>query len=189
MNRRILIATLLVALAVLLNNWLSGKREESRREKEEAGLHVPDYFLRDFTATTMNSAGRPDQRLQAALMQHFGDDGSMELTQPRLTLYANDKGGEPWQISAARGQVRAGGREVVLSGDVRMHRSDNGQELELQTDNMLIRPQQRYAQTDAPVTVTAPQGRMTAVGLRAFLTDQRLELLSRVRGDYVPPQH
>ena len=185
MNRRILIITVLVALAVLLNNWLSGQREESKREQEAATEHVPDYFMRDFTATTMNQAGKPDQRLQAQLMQHYGDDGSMVLTQPQLTLYA--KGQAPWLITAARGEVRNDGKEVLLSGGVRMNRSSNNEQMELVTDNMLIRPQQRYAQTDAPVTVTAPQGKLTAVGLRAYLADERLKLLARVRGDYVAP--
>lgn len=185
-NRTILIASLLVAVAVILNNWLSGQREERARERGEAQQHVPDYFLRGFVATTMNQQGRPDHQLAGEMMVHYGDDGTMELTQPRLTLYAN--GDAAWHVDAARGLLSEDGAQLELSGGVRISRADQGALLELTTNNMLIRPKERYAETEAPLTLTHPQGQMEAIGLRAYMREERLLLLSQVKGRYVPTQ-
>lgn len=185
-NRNILIASVLVALAVILNNWLSGQRQQRTQQREAAAQHIPDYFLRGFTATTMDMQGQPDHQLSGELMLHYGDDGSMELTQPRLTLYA--KGKALWHLAAAQGVLNAGGSELTLSGGVRIHRVESAGPLELTTDNMLIRPKQRYAETDAALTLLHPQGKMEAVGLRAYMQEERLVLLSQVRGRYVPTQ-
>ncbi len=186
MNRRILIITVLVALVVLADNWLSKRREQKLPAAVTAG-HIPDYFLRDFTATTMNPQGQPEQRLTAQLMDHYSDDDSMELTAPQLTLF--QPSGAPWHVVAARGRIIDGGREVRLSGGVRMSHVDQGATTTLTTAHLLIRPKQRYAETDAAVTVTTPQGQVDAVGMQADMAAQRLLLLSKVRGTYVPQTH
>ncbi|GAB4289398.1 MAG: hypothetical protein Kow0096_02300 [Thiohalomonadaceae bacterium] len=185
MNRRLLAFLVLVALA-LLAHWLSGQREEAARERAAEARHVPEYFLRDFIATTMNLAGRPDQRLAAAFMLRYADDGSMDLTEPRMTLYDTADDTPPWQIDAARGLVSGDGREVQLSGGVRLTREEAGGLLVLTTDAMRLRPKERYAETDAPVTLTNPEGRVDAVGMRAYMKEERLVLLAQVRGNYVP---
>jgi len=184
MNRRILLATLLVALAVVLNNWLSGQREEAAREREAAVRHVADYFLRDFVATTMDRRGRPEQRLAAGEMVRYADDGSMELSEPRLTLFADD--GAPWQIDAAHGHISGDGERMQLGGGVRVTRAEDGGLLELTTAELLLKPRERYAETDAALTLSHPRGRVDAVGLRAYMKEERLLLLAQVRGNYVP---
>jgi len=186
-NRRILIITVLVALVVLASNWLSNRREQKQATAVTAAAHVPDYFLRDFTATTMNPQGKPEQRLTAQLMEHYGNDNSMDLTAPHLTLFQSS--GPPWLVVAARGRIIDGGKEVVLSGGVRMDHDAQGTTMTLTTDHLLLRPKQRYAETDAAVTVTTPQGRVDAVGMQADMATQRLQLLSKVRGTYAPQTH
>lgn len=184
MNRRLVVIAVLVALAVLLlDNWLSNRREQKQQAAASAA-HVADYFMRDFTATTMDPQGKPVQRLAAQLMEHYADDNTMELTAPRLTLY--QKAGPPWQINAAHGSITDDGKQVRLSGGVRMTQDDNGRTLALVTDHLLLRPKRHYAETDAAVTITAPQGVVSALGMRANLAEQRLSLLANVRGNYVP---
>jgi lipopolysaccharide export system protein LptC len=185
MNRRLLVITLLFSLG-LLAHWLSGQREEAAEERAAAARHVAEYFLRDFVTTTMDLQGRPEQRLAAAQMLRYADDGAMELTAPQLTLYEEDAAAAPWQIDAARGHISSDGREVQLDGGVRVTRGAGDDRLELTTAELLLKPRERYAETDAPLTLTQPQGRVDAVGLRAYMKEGRLVLLAQVRGNYVP---
>ncbi len=182
MNRRILIITVLVALVVILNNWLSDQREDTAQERAAEQRHIADYFLRDFITTTMDDRGLPEQRLAAEQMLRYADDHSMELMQPRLTLYVTDEA--PWQIDAAHGHVSGDGTQIQLGGGVRVTRNENGEQLELVTDDLLLQPRERYAETDAPLTLNHSQGRVDAVGLRAYMKDERLELLAQVRGNH-----
>ena len=43
-----------------------------------------------------------------------------------------------------------------------------------------------YAETAAPVTITDANSTVKAIGMHAFLAEERIELLSAVRGVYVP---
>lgn len=185
MNRRLLAITVLIAVA-LLAHWLSGLRDEAARERAAAARHVAEYFLRDFVATTMNLQGQPEQRMAAELMLRYADDDTMDLTEPRLTLYGETTDVAPWQIDAAHGHVSDDGRQVQLGGGVRVTREENGGVLELITDELLLRPKDRYAETDAPLTITHLQSRVDAVGMRAYMKEDRLVLLAQVRGNYVP---
>ena len=48
--------------------------------------------------------------------------------------------------------------------------------------DVLVRPDSRYAETAAPARAVTPGGELRAVGVRAYLDQERLELLSEVRG-------
>ena len=56
------------------------------------------------------------------------------------------------------------------------------------TRDVLVHRADRYAETAAPVRAVTPDGEFRAVGARAWLDQERLELLSEVRGSYEPPK-
>lgn len=184
MTRRIVLVVGLTAVAALIYNGLADRPVYVTEQQTEAERHVPAYFLHDFVATTMDDAGRPAQSLAAARMLRYADDGSMELTEPRLTLYQD--GEAPWQAAAAHGRLSADGERMQLGGGVRVSRAGDDR-LELVTDELLLHPKAHYAETDAPLTLTHALGRIDAVGLRAYMKDERLVLLDQVRGNYVSP--
>ena len=57
----------------------------------------------------------------------------------------------------------------------------------LTTRDVQIRLADRYLETAAPVKAVMPGGELRAVGARVWLDQERLELLSEVRGFYEPP--
>ena len=186
MNRRVLLLILFALGALLLSNWLFRQAEDKRERREQVSRHIPDYFLNDFTATTMGPQGRPEYRLSAVRMEHYPDTDTAELTQPRIVLY--ESGEENWHARADSGRVGPGGELVYLSGDVEiLQPSEAGKPSRmLVTDYVRIYPQRDYVETDAPVTLTGPQTRIQGVGMRAYLEQERLELLSDVSGTHAP---
>lgn len=182
MNRRTLFVALALA-AVAATSWLSRQTERTHRATETLPGHTVDYFLSQFSAVTTDETGHPEHRLDAAYMAHFPDDDTAELTKPRITVYRPRS--DPWHVQADRGRVEAGGNLIELEGKVRLIRKGKDA-LELATDDMRIWPNRQYAETDAPLTVTDARGTIEAVGMRGYLGEERLELLSRVRGTYGP---
>ncbi|MYM64635.1 LPS export ABC transporter periplasmic protein LptC [Pseudomaricurvus sp. HS19] len=108
-------------------------------------------------------------------------DDYAELTEPRLTLYSDNK--PPWHLSAKEGTARENGQWIELRGDVRIWQvTATGERSELTTTRLVVKPGQQYAETDKAVKLSAPGNTTEAVGMQAMLQQDLIKLLSRVRG-------
>lgn len=181
MNWRAPLAVLVIGALAAASNWIS---RESRGPELPADIPAaPDYFTRDFVAVTTGPDGTRQRELKAEQMLHLPESDTLELTAPRLTLY--EKTVPRWQISATRGRVEQDGDKVLLEGQVLLQQAEPAQ-LELATEILQIYPDRRYAETAAPVTMTAPEGRVAAVGMQADMNRRQITLLSNVHGRYEP---
>jgi len=182
MNRRAVLAVLAIAAVAAASSWLS--RESREPEPTAVAPAAPDYFTRDFIAVTTGTDGRRRQELRAERMVHLPDADIIELTAPHLVVYDDNMRG--WYASAQEGKVKDAGAIVRLTGNVRV-RQDEPRPMELRTEVLHIYPKRNYAETEKPVTITAPEGRLEAVGLQADMERRELILLSKVRGVYEAP--
>jgi lipopolysaccharide export system protein LptC len=68
---------------------------------------------------------------------------------------------------------------------VRVERKDGkGRETVLTTSRLTVFPQKEYAQTQQSVKIEAANGVTTAQGMKAYLSDGKMLLLSNVRGQH-----
>jgi lipopolysaccharide export system protein LptC len=147
---------------------------------------VPDYTAEGPILTAMNPAGKPDYRLSAAAMSYYRDDGTAELDAPQLISFRD--GDPPWTANAEHGLALANGEVVRLLGQAVLHRpaGPQGEEITVVTRDLTIHPKHNYAETEQEVTATMGNHKVNAKGMRLFLGDKRIELLSNVRGVYAP---
>jgi lipopolysaccharide export system protein LptC len=134
----------------------------------------------------MNLAGKPDYRLSAAILRYYRDEGTAELDAPQLTSFRD--GDPPWTANAEHGLALANGETVRLLGQAVLYRpaSPQGGEITVVTRDLTIHPKDNYAETQQEVTATMGSHKVNAKGMRLFLGDKRIELLSHVRGVYAP---
>jgi len=187
MNLRVFgIIALLLSLTGLAS-WLQQNSEteiDSAEKKKTVKKHSPDYFMEDFTITSMNEKGKPRSILTSAKMLHFPDDDSTELDQPFMTMIAEN--GKPWKIKSDRGWVASNNKLVLLSGNVRIDRlsGPNNRPVKLFTDKLRIHPELDFAETDRPVTMISNKRKTTAIGMRAYVRKGKLQLLDDVHVSY-----
>jgi lipopolysaccharide export system protein LptC len=182
MNRPTLLILALVTLLVVATTWLSRKSEQPR-PKEAAGAEgVADYFIRGFEGTVTAKNGAPSHLLKADSLVHYAGNDMTELEQPDLTIFRPQ--GERWTVSARHGRMQGEGDTVFLSGRVRLRQRSQRQPLQLRTETLQLYPQRHYAETDRAVDITAPGGRIQGVGMQIFGEEDRLVLLSDIRGAY-----
>lgn len=74
-----LTALLLITFLAIISGWVFESIEKHPILTKEKPRHDPDYFLKNFTATTMDSKGKPAYQVKAMHLKHYPDDGSMEL--------------------------------------------------------------------------------------------------------------
>jgi len=187
MNLRVLGIIVLLLSLTGLANWLqqnSATDTNTSENKKVKKKHTPDYFMENFTITSMNEKGEPRSILTSAKMLHFPDDDSTELEEPFMTMIAAN--GKPWKIKADRGWVAANNKLILLSGNVRIDRlsGPNNRSVKLFTDKLRIHPELDFAETDRPVTMISNKRRTSAIGMRAYVRKGKLQLLDDVHVSY-----
>jgi len=175
----------LVVLAVASTLWLAGLGDEDEKSKRFLG-HAPDVTMEEFEVTTMGEDGSPLRRLSAAYMAHFNDTGTKELKHPHLVVYQEQA--EPWHVASERGWVSADNDVLMLLGKVDIWRDgpDGKREIHIETHDLRVLPREEYAETELPVSISTPESLTHATGMRAYLDESRVQLLSKVKTTIEP---
>lgn len=182
MNRRALIIISLVTLLVIATTWLSQRSDKPVPRTAQTEVQLADYFIRGFDGTVTTANGLPSYHLVSGSLTHFAESDTIELTQPNLTVFRPQE--EQWQVEAENGTMEGDGNQVTLRGKVILTQQSKTQPLQLRTDELLLYPDSQYGETDYPVTISAPSGSVSGVGMKVYGKENRLLLLSDVRGRY-----
>lgn len=157
-----------------------------REQPEETGA-VPEigigYFVEGATLSATGTDGRIVYRVSAATVAQSPADGSVRLD--TVTLDYEPSADVPWHLRADTGKLHAGGKIMELSGNVVAATRDAGSPVAtISTDYLEFDPGTDIATTRSKVVIDYAGGVVHATGLRAWLREDRLELLADVRGRY-----
>ena len=187
--RGILSLTGLAVLAGLsygLLRWV----ESSLREPAPAESGEPVLIIEQVRAVRLNTAGVREYVVEAPRLWQLPGQGGIRIEQPVVDWYQPDGQTREWRLRADQGWIAADYQLLRLEGTVVMDRAaDSGKPpATITTRDVAVHRADRYAETAAPVRAVIPEGELHAVGARAWLDQERLELLSEVRGSYEPPK-
>ena len=173
----------LLGVLAALSWWLYRDATDAQPPVREASDNSPDAFVDNMILNTLDSDGRLAHRLTAERADHFPGDRA-ELVAPALEVHRQR--GMPWSVRSKAATVSAAGKQIELKGAVEIHRqTESGDDaVHAYTTRLLLRPDDQYAETDAAVRYVSAGTQFTAVGMRAFLKEGRVELLSQVTGRY-----
>jgi lipopolysaccharide export system protein LptC len=179
-----LIVLAVVLLIVAYGNWLVKTFQTTTGIAPRVVRHEPDFFIEDVISTQMDADGKPLYRLQAAVINHYPDDKSLALQAPLLEYFRHQL--PPWTAIAEAGRVYDEGRQVFLDGNVSMYLPPVGKQTatELHTDNLVILPEDDFAETSARVNIISGSSQLKGTGMRAYMAEGRLEILANGEGIY-----
>ena len=175
------------ALLALLSWWLKDTTSPTRTTVDGKVRHDPDYYAENMTIYSMDKTGDLQYQLEVSHLEHYPDDQSMLLSYPQMILYQDQH--PSWTITSDNGTVTANGKEVTLSNNViaKLTEKENVTQMKLTTEDLLVRPDKKYAETDNNVLLQDENGSTRAKGMKADIEKNRIQLLSNVRGTYVSP--
>lgn len=173
-------AAVLVCMAVVSSLWLAQLGEREERVARFEG-HAPEMTMEEFDVTAMGEDGSPLRRLSAAYMAHYIDTQTKELTLPHLVIYEHDA--QPWHVASKRGWVSADNDVLMLLGEVDIWRNyaDGRREIHIETEDLRVLPNEEYAETELPVSISTLESLTRGTGMRAYLGESRVQLLSSVK--------
>ncbi len=166
--------------------WILRQLEPDLFAGRRTQRHVPDFYMENFVTTTMDKSGVPKRRVAAEYMAHFPDTDTYEFQRPDMLIYQPK--GSPWNVQSERGWLSSSGDVMLLLGKVKIWRNgvDNQKTVDVRTEDLRVLPEREYGETDKPVVITTATTRTTGTGMRAFLAENRLEILNDVRTTYEP---
>ena len=175
----------LAGLSYGLLRWV----ESSLREPAPADSQAPVLTVEQFRAVRLNLTGVREYVLEAPRLRQLPGQGGIQIDQPVLDWYQPDGQTREWRLRADQGWIAADYQILRLDGAVVMDRTaaSGKPPVTVTTRDVSVHRTDRYAETAAPVRAVTPNGEFRAVGARAWLDQERLELFSEVRGFYVPP--
>lgn len=159
----------------------------------ERSASFPQAYMTNITLREYDTSGNLRNILTTETAEHFqvnpaqpGPTDYTMLSQPRM-VFSETAATAPWHLAANEGRIDQNGETVTLFNDVRVHQQspDEGL-LELLTSELRIKASEQYAETDKAVKMRAQQGHLDTLGMKAYLGEDRIELLSKVRGTYEP---
>ncbi|WP_409523269.1 LPS export ABC transporter periplasmic protein LptC [Nitrincola sp. MINF-07-Sa-05] len=179
---RILLA-LLIMVPLLLFWGFFGIPTETSSERPPLPDEV-DFFIRDARIQLFGVDGQLQQEITTPLVQHLPGLEQVQMMTPVLTQSRAD--GSVLEIIADEAWMLDDESKIELAGDVQV--IDNpvqGTPIIMTTSVLALFPPQDFASTEAAVTLTDGQSRTDAIGMQAWFSERRVELLSEVRGIYV----
>src|SRR3954471_16086999 len=176
-----------------------------RAGREDNGLDAaavtapdPGYAAKDAQVVETGFDGRERYRLNARVIRQQIDSSVIDVeglemdyhpgAQEKIAGEAASKAtdNEKWHLKSDRGQVRANGDDVQLTGNVVVtgHTPGSGDLLTLATESMRINTPTEFIETDDHVNLTWSGHKLDAIGMRADLKAGTLRLESDVHGEF-----
>lgn len=178
------IGLLLLALIAAASVWL--QRSTGPGAQHVAGAEKsPDYYLEGFIAKTMDVEGRLNQQLEAKSMVHFEGENVAELVAPNFTNYRPD--GQVWTIKSETATAYQDQDLLLLQGAVAIRRQPLAEDgpVDINTSDLKIYQASELAETSAAVEIRDARGVTWGEGMKADMKEGHLQLLAKVRGEYV----
>jgi len=164
--------------------------EEVATAEQAAAKVFPHTYLLDVEIRQFDEAGNIRYQMNSPVIRSFQvketpstADYSL-FTTPAFVL-SNDPQKPRWFVSALEGRLDSNDEWFTLTKDVLARQTSEKQgEITIATSELRLNTQQQFAETDKAVTMRAAKSEITAVGMRAEMKREHIELLSHVKGTY-----
>ena len=188
MSHRQLVILFVSALTAIIFaiGWFSQADSETSKKQQSLADSLPDFIIRDFNSQQFDDEGKLQYEMEASQLIHYPTNDATELDSPMLKFKSKVKGS--WTVQSERGFVASDGDIVELKGNVLLTRQATPEDaVTMATETLYLHPDKEFAETTKPVIISSTNTIVEAVGMQADFTDNRLILVSKVRGRHEIP--
>lgn len=161
--------------------------ETKQAEKEFPQVFMTNVDMREFAAD-----GTLHFQLKTPLIRHFqigdknGTDDYTLFDLPQIVFLGSEE--KPaWYMTAEVGRNDNNGELFTLSTNVLAQQVSKTQgTISISTSELQLNTRDQFAETDKAVTMRSAKTHLETVGMRAFIKQDQIELLSQVTGTYAP---
>ncbi len=181
--RNIALLAVIAAVLAAIGYWNVSPESFLDQPVAQVDESAIDYYAINAHSVQFMPDGKLQYEMTADKVEHVKATEVTLVTTPDLRLYRGTE--YPWHVQSERAEVSPDGNEVELINKVRVARTDEKQRDTIITSSrMTVFPQKQYAQTEQAVRIDGAGGTTTGKGMKAYLKEGKMDLLSNVRGQY-----
>lgn len=184
-----LLVGMLVIIFIVLK--YSGSVEELINPSQDKKV-FPQVFMTDVEMREFTQDGSLRFHLKTPLIRHFqvsekASSGDYTLFDTPHLLFSGTDNKPAWNISAQLGRNDTNGELFTLNNDVLAQQVSQTQgTITISTSEMRLNTREQFAETDKAVTMRSAKTHLETQGLRAYIKQDQIELISNVTGTYAP---
>ncbi|MDI9818353.1 MULTISPECIES: LPS export ABC transporter periplasmic protein LptC [unclassified Legionella] len=173
-------------IALACSGWYFASSSPKIKLDDKTLSQSPDTIVSNLTVRRFDETGKLVNYMQTPEMQHIPADNVHLLKTPRITIV--QPGQSPWKISSNHAKAIHGGNKIIFIENVIIHQNkgERSQESTLKTERLTYFPKRKLALTKLAVSFEQPGSIVHSTGMRAYLDDKRVQLLSRTHAIYKP---
>lgn len=178
---------LLIALLALAGSgWYFASSKLVIKLDDQTLSTTPDTIISELTVQQFDAKGQLSQYLQTPLMRHIPLDNTHQLETPHIIITQLNQ--PSWEIHAKNATALHGGQQITFNHHVIIHQNKdaNREETTLATEELTYFPKDQLATTPKAISIVQAKNTVRSVGMKAYLAENRVQLLSEARGTYVP---
>ncbi|MFZ6874799.1 LPS export ABC transporter periplasmic protein LptC [Undibacterium sp. Di27W] len=189
---RIWLAVILLGILTLGTIWVMEviRRNGDDEQNRSAARSAPDYYVEKFNFIRLSNNGKANYHITGDSLVHLPRNDNIEIKHPQINSFDQDR--PPLHLRADLAVVSQKSNvitpkrehdEVHLYDNVSMERPEglSSQFVHVESDYLLLLPDDDVVKTDKPITITTGKSTSTATGMLANNSTQHLALLSKVR--------
>ncbi len=188
-NRFSLVVLIALGAALALGSFwvLEVMRRSSSASIPDVPRTEPDYYVEKFSFVRMSKTGLARYNISGKRLTHNPTDDSHAIELPVVNSFGNDR--PPMTTHARRALVEHDNTKVHMYENVHVDRAATAtsEHFHLQSEYLLILPDDDVMQTDKPVEITLGTSKLTGTGMVANNATGELRLSSNVHATYQPP--
>lgn len=148
----------------------------------------PDFYVEQFSYVKMSKTGKAEYHFSGERLTHNPQDDSYDIVKPVVKNLSNAEA--PMTIRAEHAKVNSDYSEVHLYNNVHVERpaSATRQAMQIETEYLLLLPDEDVIQTDKPVDITMGQSKLMGSDMYVNNATREFRLNSNVHGTYQPPE-
>ena len=180
-------AWLFIALLALAGSgWYFASSKLVIKLDDQTLSTTPDTIISQLTVQQFDVKGQLSQYLQTPLMSHTPLDNTHQLETPHIIIAQLNQ--PSWEIHALEATALHGGKQITFKNNVmiRQKKDEHREETTLTTEELTYFPKTQLATTQKEITLVQAQNTVQSTGMKAYLAENRVQLLNNARGTYAP---
>ena len=173
-------------LALAVSGWYFASSSIVIKLDDQTLSNTPDTLISHLTVQQFDANGQLSHYLQTPLLRHIPLNNTHQLTTPHIIIAQPNQ--PAWEIHAQNAIALHGGEQITFNHDVIIHQKQDvhRQESTFTTEELIYFPKDKLATSTKDITFVQAQNVVKSTGMKAWLAENRIQLLSNARGTYVP---
>ena len=175
-------AALAITATMAFFFWVFNEDDDQATMQADSSTATPEWYWNNARFWSFDDEGRLEQDATATDAKYFSEEDTIYLRDPRISSHSGED--STWYTRSDFGEVRQDNDIIELSQNVEIRKASG--EITIRTERLTLIRSQGMAETDAAISIIGETGRTDAVGLRAWLKEGKVELLSKVKTIHEP---